>query len=52
MKKKREKKSGFPLSHADAVKYGKLGGNPLLLSLKKGKKITVDGKRYVPKNKR
>jgi hypothetical protein len=44
-----KRKGGFPLSHEKAVRYGKQGGSPLLLALKRGKKITIDGKRYIPK---
>ena len=40
-----------PLSHEKAVRYGKLGGSPLLLALRRGKRITIDGKQYHPKSK-
>ena len=39
------------LSHERAVRYGKLGGSPLLLAERQGKRITINGKLYKPKNK-
>ena len=45
------KKHHFPLSHKEAVKYGKQGGNPLLMAQRQGKRITVDGKPYHRKSK-
>lgn len=45
------KRGGFPLSHKDAVKYGKQGGSPLLRALSHGRRITIDGKPYHPKSK-
>jgi hypothetical protein len=38
-------------SHEQHVRDGKQGGSPLLLALRRGKKITIDGKRYIPKSK-
>ena len=46
-----KKNSGFPLSHKDAVRYGKQGGSPLLKALARGRRITIDGKLYHPKSK-
>jgi hypothetical protein len=48
---KNKHRGGFPLSHEKAVRYGKEGGSPLLLALRHGKRITIDGKRYIPRNK-
>ena len=39
------------LSHEKAVKYGRMGGSPLLLAERQGKRITINGKLYKPKSK-
>ena len=31
----------FPLSHYDAVRFGKMGGNRLLISEGRGERITI-----------
>jgi dihydrodipicolinate reductase len=41
MKKKARTARVFPLSHADAVRFGKMGGNRLLISQGKGERITI-----------
>jgi len=40
------------LTHEKAVRYGKLGGSPLLLAERQGKRITINGKPYHPKSKK
>jgi len=42
-KRKASKYSGvkFPLSHANAVKFGRMGGNRLLISEGRGERITI-----------
>ena len=42
----KKRKGGFPLTHEKAVRYGKEGGNPVLLALRQGKRITINGKPY------
>jgi hypothetical protein len=44
MKTKKRTVRKFPLTHAEAVKFGKLGGNKLLISQGKGERITIHHK--------
>ena len=36
-----KRKGAFPLSHADAVRYGRRGGNPLLKAEGRGERIKI-----------
>jgi len=38
-------------SKAQYKKWGSEGGSPLLLAVKHGRRITIDGKPYHPKSK-